>query len=124
MPKVSDAMAVLPLHPQAHLKQFLTRVCMCGCACVCKRVRACVCFSHSENQQKSVSQSRNWRNLLTWDERRAATLVVIVFLMRVVPCRRAPISLYVDHVCVRVCLPICPCMPIATTYSRSHPSVS
>jgi len=98
---------------------FHTFVYVCVCVCVCERERACACVSHSETQQKSVSQPGNWPKLAIWEEWRAATLVVIVFLMRVVPCHRAPMS-HDDHVCVRMWLPVCLCMSIATTYTGEH----
>ena len=40
--------------------------------------------------QKSVSQSGNWRKLAICEDQRAATLVVIVFLMCFVPWRSNP----------------------------------
>jgi len=44
-----------------------------------------VCVVHSETQQKSMSQSGNWRKLAIREDQRAATLVVVVFLVRFVP---------------------------------------
>ena len=39
--------------------------------------------------------------------------------MRFIPCRSAPILLHVDHVCVRICLPVCPCMSIDVFYHNT-----
>ena len=50
----------------------------------------------------------------------SATLVVLVFLMRVAPCQRARISLHDDHMCMRAWLPACSCMSIDTTYTGGY----
>jgi len=52
---------------------------------VCESKRACVCITYQEPQQKSEPQSGNWRKLAIEEEWLAATFVVIVFLLRVVP---------------------------------------
>ena len=48
-------MAVLPLHPLAHLQQFLTRVRMCVCVCVCVCVWACVYLALGKSAEICVA---------------------------------------------------------------------
>ena len=120
--KVSDAMAVLILPQRAHLQQYLTLLCntlyVCVCVCMCVCVRESVCVSLTLGNLAKICVTI--RKLAICQEWRAATLDVIVFLMLVVPCGCAPISLHDDHVCVRVWLPVCPCMYIATNYIDEH----
>jgi len=122
--KVSDAMAVLILLRRAHLQQYLTRLCntlyVCECVCVCVCVCMCESVSVSLTLGNLTKISVTIRKLAICEEWRAATLDVIVYLMLVVPCGCAPISLHDDHVCVRVWLPVCPCLYIATSYIDEH----